>query len=83
MHCAHIGHPVAGDEKYGDREFDGVCAMLGLKRLFLHAARFEFSLGERSYGFSAPLPQELKWVLDTLGAKKPIPHRPGATRDRS
>ena len=38
----------------------------GLKRLFLHAARFEFSIGERSYGFSAPLPQDLKSVLDAL-----------------
>ncbi len=83
VHAAHIGHPVAGDEKYGDREFNRRMRDAGLKRLFLHAARFEFSIGERSYGFSAPLPQELKWVLDTLGAKKPIPHRPGATRDRS
>ena len=39
------------------------CASTGLKRLFLHAARFEFSIGERSYGFSAPLPDDLKRVL--------------------
>jgi len=66
VHSAHIGHPIAGDEKYGDREFNRTMREKGLKRLFLHAARFEFSIGERSYGFSAPLPDDLKRVLDAL-----------------
>lgn len=66
VHCAHIGHPVAGDEKYGDADFNRALRAKGLKRLFLHAARFEFALGERAYGFSAPLPQELSKVLDAL-----------------
>jgi len=66
VHSAHIGHPIAGDEKYGDREFNRAMREKGLKRLFLHAARFEFSIGERSYGFSAPLPDDLKRVLDAL-----------------
>ena len=79
VHAAHIGHPVAGDEKYGDREFNRRMREVGLKRLFLHAARFEFSIGERSYGFSAPLPAELKQVLDVLGAKRPVRRRPSAS----
>ena len=66
VHAQHIGHPVAGDPKYGDREFNRAMRELGLKRLFLHAARFEFQLGERSYAFSAPLPDELSTVLDAL-----------------
>jgi len=70
VHSAHIGHPVAGDEKYGDREFNMKMREIGLKRLFLHAARFEFSIGERSYGFSAPLPADLRRALDALGAKR-------------
>ena len=41
VHSAHIGHPVAGDEKYGDREFNLRMREHGLKRLFLHAARFD------------------------------------------
>jgi 23S rRNA pseudouridine955/2504/2580 synthase len=61
---------VAGDPKYGDREFNRVMRELGLKRLFLHAARFEFQLGERSYAFSAPLPAELSSVLDTLEGQR-------------
>jgi len=66
VHSAHIEHPVAGDEKYGDKAFNRAMREQGLKRLFLHAARFEFSIGERSYGFSAPLPDDLKRVLDAL-----------------
>jgi 23S rRNA pseudouridine955/2504/2580 synthase len=68
VHSAHIGHPVAGDEKYGDKDFNRTMRERGLKRLFLHAARFEFAIGERSYGFSAPLPAELKAVLDALAS---------------
>lgn len=69
VHAAHIGHPVAGDEKYGDREFNRRMRDAGLKRLFLHAARFEFSIGEKSYSFTAPLPADLRSVLDTLQAR--------------
>jgi 23S rRNA pseudouridine955/2504/2580 synthase len=69
VHTAHVGHPVAGDEKYGDRDFNKVMRDRGLKRLFLHAARFEFSIGDRDYSFSAPLSPELRRVLDGLSRK--------------
>ena len=38
VHCAALGHPVAGDRKYGDRELNLRLRASGLKRLFLHAA---------------------------------------------
>lgn len=38
VHCAALGHPVAGDGKYGDRALDRRLRSLGLRRLFLHAA---------------------------------------------
>ncbi len=66
VHAQHIDHPLAGDEKYGDREFNRRMRDKGLKRLFLHAARFEFTLASRSYGFSAPLAPELAAVVDAL-----------------
>jgi len=66
VHAQHIGHALAGDEKYGDRAFNKTMREQGLKRLFLHAARFQFEIGERSYAFSAPLAPELAAVLDTL-----------------
>jgi 23S rRNA pseudouridine955/2504/2580 synthase len=67
VHDAHAGHPVAGDSKYGDRAINQRLRAQGLHRLFLHASRFEFELGERSYAFSAPLPEELRAFLDRLG----------------
>ncbi len=66
VHSAHIGHAVAGDEKYGERAFNQRMRELGLKRLFLHAMRFEFEIGERNYSFTAPMPDDLRSVLITL-----------------
>ncbi|HET7266529.1 MAG TPA: RluA family pseudouridine synthase [Oleiagrimonas sp.] len=66
VHAAHVGHPVAGDPKYGDREANRVFRSQGLARLFLHAARFDFELGELSYCFSTPLPDQLRVFVDKL-----------------
>lgn len=66
VHAAHVGHPVAGDDKYGDRTLDRALREHGLKRLFLHAARFEFAIGGREFSFSAPLPADLRRVVDSL-----------------
>ena len=71
VHAQHMGHPLAGDEKYGDREFNRGMRDKCLKRLFLHAARFEFNLGERAYAFSAPLAPELAAVVDALQKQRP------------
>ena len=43
VHCAAIGHPIAGDEKYGDRELNLRLRSQGLRRLFLHAASVRIS----------------------------------------
>ncbi|EKE01250.1 MAG: hypothetical protein ACD_21C00185G0001 [uncultured bacterium] len=42
VHATHIGYPIAGDEKYGDKEFNQEMRLLGLKRLFLHAKEMRF-----------------------------------------
>ncbi|HEY0179602.1 MAG TPA: RluA family pseudouridine synthase [Dokdonella sp.] len=71
VHAAHLGHPLAGDEKYGDKAFNRrLRDEGGLKRMFLHAARFEFALGERSFAFSTPLAPDLAAVLDALQARR-------------
>ena len=66
VHAAHVGHPLAGDPKYGDAEANQRFRKKGLKRMFLHASHMSFELDGRSYGFSAPLPDELKDFLDKL-----------------
>jgi 23S rRNA pseudouridine955/2504/2580 synthase len=68
VHAAHAGHPVAGDEKYGDRECDARLRAFGLKRMFLHAHGLRFTRGGTEFDFRAPLPAELQQVLDRLQA---------------
>ena len=70
VHAQHIGHPVAGDDKYGDEAANRrLRDQVGLKRLFLHAASLEFALegGQAPYVLTAPLAPELVDVLDRLG----------------
>ncbi len=59
VHAAYAGHPVAGDDKYGDREFNAAMVDLGLKRMFLHASSVSFDWPDRGDEFSvnAPLPR--------------------------
>jgi 23S rRNA pseudouridine955/2504/2580 synthase len=68
VHAAHAGHPVAGDDKYGNRIFNGIFKDYGLKRMFLHSSSLGFTRpGTREPMLaSAPLPPELGAVLDTL-----------------
>ena len=69
VHAQHIGHAVAGDDKYGDAEVNKrLREQLGLKRMFLHAASLEFALegGKAPYVLHAPLAPELMDALDRL-----------------
>jgi 23S rRNA pseudouridine955/2504/2580 synthase len=68
VHAASIGHPIAGDEKYGDEAFNRTMKEKGLRRLFLHAKSVSFHLtgSEKDYYIEAPLSDELKTVLKQL-----------------
>ncbi len=69
VHALHIGHAVAGDDKYGDPAVNKrLRDQAGLKRLFLHASTLEFALdaGKTPYVLNAPLAPELVDVLDRL-----------------
>ena len=66
VHLASQGHPIAGDDKYGDFEWNKALQKQGLKRMFLHAWRLQFNhpaSGER-VALQAPLPAELQEHLD-------------------
>jgi len=68
VHAAHAGHPLAGDEKYGDEAFNRRMRGLGLKRMFLHAhyLAFEDSERGRSIEVSAPLGADLRKLVQQL-----------------
>jgi 23S rRNA pseudouridine955/2504/2580 synthase len=71
VHAQHAGHPVAGDEKYGEEAFNKEMAALGLRRMFLHAHSVSFEWpGGGAFSASAPLPAELAAVLDQLASKR-------------
>ncbi len=68
VHGAHVGHPLAGDDKYGDERFNQALQGVGLHRLFLHAYSLRVTLeeGGKVRHFTAPLPVELEGVLERL-----------------
>jgi 23S rRNA pseudouridine955/2504/2580 synthase len=72
VHAAYCGHPVAGDEKYGDAAANEQLKALGLRRLFLHAHNCSFQWpGGKEENFSVPLPPELRAVLEALASARP------------
>jgi 23S rRNA pseudouridine955/2504/2580 synthase len=76
VHLASQGHPIAGDDKYGDFEHNKLLQKMGLKRMFLHAwqLKFQHPQSHRPVSLQAPLPPELKSFVD--GVQPPInqPH---------
>jgi len=68
VHAAYAGHPLAGDEKYGSRDFNRQMRDLGLKRMFLHAhyVAYEDSERGRSIEVSAPLGADLRELVQHL-----------------
>jgi 23S rRNA pseudouridine955/2504/2580 synthase len=68
VHLAHVGFPIAGDDKYGNFDANKRLAKQGLKRMFLHAASLEFRhprSGE-AVRVQAPLTPELENFLRSL-----------------
>lgn len=64
-HLAAIGHPIAGDAKYGGLFSIGGVAV---PRLMLHAAELELPLPNGEAGqFEAPLPEDFRAMLQALG----------------
>ena len=68
VHLAHLGYPIAGDDKYGDFALNKTLAKKGLKRMFLHAWKVGIvhPLSGEHAAYEAPLPQELQAFLDRL-----------------
>jgi 23S rRNA pseudouridine955/2504/2580 synthase len=68
VHAQYSGHPLVGDEKYGDDEINASMRQQGIKRLFLHASALSFSLPESDelIHVEAPLPSDLAIPLSTM-----------------
>jgi 23S rRNA pseudouridine955/2504/2580 synthase len=73
VHLAHLGYPIAGDDKYGDFSLNKQLAKQGLKRMFLHASRAAVTHPQTGDGLKleAPLPAALRSFLDGLDTARP------------
>jgi 23S rRNA pseudouridine955/2504/2580 synthase len=83
VHAAFAGHPLLGDDKYGDRDRNAEFKRLGLKRIFLHAQSVAFDWPGSGVPFhtSAPLPDDLAAVLDAIAVTpRKSPRRAGRRR---
>jgi 23S rRNA pseudouridine955/2504/2580 synthase len=66
VHLAHAGHPVLGDDKYGDFPLNRELAKQGVKRLMLHASTLSFKhpLSGAALAFEAVVPAEMKSCIE-------------------
>ena len=66
VHLAHAGHPVLGDDKYGDFALNRQLAGEGVKRLFLHAASlaFDHPLTGELLRLKSPLPSDMQAFVE-------------------
>jgi 23S rRNA pseudouridine955/2504/2580 synthase len=69
VHLQFTGHPLVGDERYGDEEANKKARKLGLKRLFLHAQSIAFADDSgNDLHFTAPLADDLEAFLVKLSS---------------
>ncbi len=75
VHLASQGHPIAGDDKYGDFDLNKLLQKRGLKRMYLHAWRLQFThpaSGERIELISAPPPDLTKFADHAAASRPPV-----------
>ena len=72
VHCAHLGYPIAGDDKYGDFLLNKLLPREGLKRMFLHAWKMQFPhpISGTEMALEAPLPPVLVTFLQKLSLRE-------------
>lgn len=72
VHCAHLGFPIVGDEKYGDFALNRSLFKEGMKRMFLHAWKLGFPhpVSREPMSLEAPLPDALQSFLRNLCARE-------------
>ena len=73
VHLAHLGHALAGDDKYGEFAWNRELAREGLKRMFLHAraVTFKHPVTGHDMTVESAMPEELARFVTALGSPSP------------
>lgn len=68
VQSSRIGHPVLGDDFYGNKNSDLLSKNLNINRQMLHARTLEITLpgDNKATKFEAPLPEDFRNILDSL-----------------
>ena len=68
VHAAFAGFPVAGDDRYGDADYNRRLQKLSMRRLFLHASSLRLDLGDDldDIHIHAPLPVDLNEAMNRM-----------------
>lgn len=76
VHLAHLGYPLAGDDKYGDFSLNKSLQKAGLKRMFLHAAKLKLShpISGTVVELESPLPADLSGFVTRLDTNEKKDH---------
>ncbi len=69
VHAQYSGHPVVGDDKYGNKNINKLARQLGIKRLCLHAQilRFTHPATQKILTISAPVDKNLLDIIAKIG----------------
>jgi 23S rRNA pseudouridine955/2504/2580 synthase len=68
VHSAHLGHPILGDDKYGESGLELNLSAIK-KRLYLHARAIQFNLYGKDFAFVADLDHHFEQALGCLRAQ--------------
>ena len=74
VHLAHAGHPILGDEKYGDFTLNKVLDDMHFNRMFLHAFRLTMKHPKKDdmLVLEAPMPAAFEALLARFGVDESV-----------
>jgi 23S rRNA pseudouridine955/2504/2580 synthase len=61
VHCQHLEHPIMGDRKYGDKDFNKLAKKIGITRMMLHASSINFK--RMKFSIDSQIPEEFLSIM--------------------
>ena len=61
VHCQYLEHPIMGDRKYGDKDFNKLAKKIGITRMMLHASSINFK--RMKFSIDSQIPEEFLSIM--------------------